>query len=157
MRVLGIDPGSRATGYGVVSFSDRRVQYVASGLIRSKDKDFFSRLGEIHSGVQQVISELNPVVMAVEDVFVSRNASSALKLGQARGVVVAAASSAKLPIFSYAPRLIKKNLAGTGSASKEQVAFMVKALLNLPDVPSSDAADALAIALCHVDTHLNKA
>ena len=148
MRVLGIDPGSRATGYGVVSFSDRRVQYVASGLIRSKDKDFFSRLGEIHSGVEQVISELNPVVMAVEDVFVSRNASSALKLGQARGVAVAAAKSAKLPL---------KNLAGTGSASKEQVAFMVKALLNLPDVPSSDAADALAIALCHVDTLLNKA
>ena len=114
-------------------------------------------MGEIHSGVEQVISELNPVVMAVEDVFVSRNASSALKLGQARGVVVAAASSAKLPIFSYAPRLIKKNLAGTGSASKEQVAFMVKALLNLPDLPSSDAADALAIALCHVDTLLNKA
>ena len=95
MRVLGIDPGSRATGYGVVSFSDRRVQYVASGVIRSKDKDFFSRLGEIHSGVEQVISELNPVVIAVEDVFVSRNASSALKLGQARGVVVAAAKSAK--------------------------------------------------------------
>ena len=157
MRVLGIDPGSRATGYGVVSFSDRRVQYVARGLIRSKNKDFFSRLGEIYSGVEQVISELNPVVMAVEDVFVSRNASSALKLGQARGVAVAAAKSAKLPIFSYSARLIKKNLAGTGSASKEQVAFMVKALLNLPDVPSADAADALAIALCHVDTLLNKA
>ena len=88
MRVLGIDPGSRATGYGVVSFSDRRVQYVASGLIRSKDKDFFSRLGEIHSGGEQVISELNPVVMAVEDVFVSRNPSSALKLGQARGCLL---------------------------------------------------------------------
>lgn len=157
MRVLGIDPGSRVTGYGVVSFSDRRVQYVASGLIRSKDTDFFSRLGEIHSGVEQVISELKPIVMAVEDVFVSRNPSSALKLGQARGVAVAAATSAKLPIFSYAPRLIKKNLAGTGNASKEQVAYMVKALLRLPDVPLPDAADALAIALCHVNTCVSQA
>lgn len=152
-RILGIDPGSRVTGYGVIELSNKAgVCYVASGCIRSGSGGFLLRLGEIYRGVVAVIDEYGPSELAIEDVFVSKNVASALKLGQAKGVAIAAAVSRDLPTFEYSPRKVKKSLVGTGSAGKEQVQHMVKVILSLQKSPPTDAADALAIGICHVNT-----
>ena len=152
-RILGIDPGSKVTGYGIVELTDKaRVCYIASGCIRSGSGAFMVRLGEIYRGVVAVIDEYEPSELAIEDVFVSKNVASALKLGQAKGVAIAAAISRDLPTFEYSPRKVKKSLVGNGSASKGQVQHMVKAILSLQKRPPTDASDALAIGICHVNT-----
>jgi len=151
-RILGVDPGSRSTGYGIIEITDRKVHYVASGCIKAEQGELPQRLGNIYEGVSQIISEFQPLEFAVESVFMAKNAASALKLGQARGVAIAAAVAQDLPVFEYAARQVKQATVGTGRANKEQVAHMVRVLLNLPGVPKADAADALAIALCHVNT-----
>jgi crossover junction endodeoxyribonuclease RuvC len=151
-RVLGIDPGSRATGYGVVDVSRGDLVYVASGCIRTTVGEFPVRLAEVHRGVQQIVADYAPQVAAIEQVFVARSAASALKLGQARGAALVALVGAELPISEYAARRIKQAVTGTGSATKQQVQHMVRLLLNLERAPGSDAADALAIAICHINT-----
>jgi crossover junction endodeoxyribonuclease RuvC len=150
--VLGIDPGSRRTGYGLLAVRERSVEYVASGCIKAEIGDMPQRLGIIYRGVSELIDQFNPTELAIEEVFLAKNASSALKLGQARGVAIAAAVAGELPVHEYAARRVKQSLVGTGRGSKEQVAHMVRILLKLPGAPQADAADALAIALCHVNT-----
>ena len=150
--VLGIDPGSRRTGYGLLAVRDRSVGYVASGCIKAEIGDMPERLGIIYRGVSELIDQFNPTELAIEEVFLAKNASSALKLGQARGVAIAAAVAGELPVHEYAAKRVKQSLVGTGRGSKEQVAHMVRILLKLPGAPQADAADALAIALCHVNT-----
>ena len=150
--VLGIDPCSRRTGYGLLAVRDRSVGYVASGCIKAEIGDMPQRLGIIYRGVIELIDQFNPTELAIEEVFLAKNASSALKLGQARGVAIAAAVAGELPVHEYAAKRVKQSLVGTGRGSKEQVAHMVRILLKLPGAPQADAADALAIALCHVNT-----
>lgn len=151
-RVLGIDPGSRITGYGLIELGDDTLRYVASGCIETARGVFTSRLADIYTGVQEVIAEFAPAEVAVEEVFFARNPQSALKLGQARGVAIAAAVGANLPVHEYAARLVKQAVVGSGRASKAQVQYMVRALLALDAEPRPDAADALALAICHVNT-----
>lgn len=150
--MLGIDPGSRATGYGVVDVSRGDLVYVASGCIRTAEGEFPARLAEVHRGVQQIVTDYAPQVAAIEQVFVARSAASALKLGQARGAALVALVGAELPISEYAARRIKQAVTGTGNATKQQVQHMIRLLLNLERTPGSDAADALAIAICHINT-----
>ena len=152
VRVLGVDPGSRITGYGLIDVRQDAVYYVASGCINAKGGALPLRLAEIYRGLRQVIAAHAPNEFAIEDVFFARNPQSALKLGQARGVAIAAAVGADLPVNEYAARAVKQAVVGTGHASKAQVAYMVRMLLRLDAEPASDAADALAVALCHVNT-----
>jgi crossover junction endodeoxyribonuclease RuvC len=151
-RVLGIDPGSRVTGYGIVDVLRGRSVYVASGCIRTSSVDVPSRLGEIYEGIASLIRDHAPDSVAIEQVFMARNASSALKLGQARGAAISAVVMVGLPVAEYAARRVKQAVTGTGGASKHQVQHMVCRLLNLSASPSPDAADALAIAICHINT-----
>ncbi len=149
---MGIDPGSRITGYGIVEKDGSCLRFVACGLIKTDTRaDFSHRLHEIFLGVNEVIQVHTPVVAAVEDVFSSVSPRSALKLGQARGAAVVAAMDNGLHVYDYTPRSVKQAVAGYGQASKEQVQHMVRILLNLKGAPSSDAADALAIAICHAN------
>jgi crossover junction endodeoxyribonuclease RuvC len=148
-RIIGIDPGSRVTGYGVVDRNGQNIAYIASGCIRAGDGAFTERLGTIFSGVEQVLDEFRPDEMAIEQVFVNKNADSALKLGQARGAAICAGVSHSLPVAEYAPREIKQAIVGRGGAAKDQVQHMVCVLLQLTASPPSDAADALAVAICH--------
>jgi crossover junction endodeoxyribonuclease RuvC len=152
IRILGIDPGSRMTGYGVIEVRDRRTVYVASGCVRMNDGDFPERLRTIFEGVGEVVERYRPTEIAIEKVFVQRNVDSALKLGQARGAAICAVVSRSLPIAEYSPAQIKQALVGRGAAAKEQVQHMVKTLLQLIESPREDAADALACALCHSHT-----
>ena len=151
-RVLGIDPGSRVTGYGVIDVTAGRMAYVASGCIRARGGSVPERLAEIYDGVHSVLDDYAPDRVAIEQVFMAKNADSALKLGQARGVALAAAMHNRVPIDEYAARQIKQAVVGTGGASKAQVQHMVTVLLGLDAAPASDAGDALAIAICHVNT-----
>ena len=150
-RVLGIDPGSRTTGYGVIEEGET-LRYVASGCIETTRGAFPGRLADIFRGVEAVIAEHAPDEFVIEEVFVARNPQSALKLGQARGAAIAAAVDADLPVSEYAARSVKQAVVGTGRATKEQVQYMVRVLLSLSAPPPSDAADALAVAICHVNT-----
>jgi crossover junction endodeoxyribonuclease RuvC len=149
VRVLGLDPGSRITGYGVVETGTGNPRYIASGAIRAGDGDFTRRLQDIYQGVAALVLEHRPDEIAIERVFVSRNPDSALKLGQARGAAISATFGANAPLFEYSPREVKLGLVGTGAADKVQVQRMVVALLALEGRLGADAADALAIALCH--------
>lgn len=151
-RVLGIDPGSRVTGYGLVAVTGSGCVYLTSGCIRPAAAGFIDRLGEIYHGVAALIREFAPDEVAVEQVFLASNPAAALKLGQARGAAIAAAAAAGLPVAEYAARTVKLAVVGTGRASKPQVQHMVRVLLRLSGTPAADAADALAIALCHVNT-----
>ncbi len=151
-RVLGIDPGSRSTGYGLVVAQGNQMHFEASGCIRTSDGSFAARLGEIYTAVVEIVDRYQPDEFAIERVFMARNADAALKLGQARGVAIAAAVARDLPIAEYAAREVKLAVVGTGRAGKQQVQHMVSAILNLNAVPQSDAADALALAICHVNT-----
>lgn len=154
MIILGIDPGSRTTGYGVIESVNNTYRYVASGCVRTQGKNISDRLYQIYEGVSAVISRYSPIEVAIEQVFVKNNVDSALKLGQARGAVFVAVAQHQLPLAEYAPRLIKKSVVGFGGAEKHQVQQMIRMLLCLSDVPSHDAADALAIALCHANHRL---
>jgi crossover junction endodeoxyribonuclease RuvC len=152
LRILGIDPGSRATGYGVIDSDGRHSRPVHSGCIRTGSKAFADRLGEIFTGIQAVVAEYAPDEVAVEQVFMASNAASALKLGQARGAAISAAVVAGLPVFEYTPRAVKQALVGTGGAEKEQVQHMIRVLLGLRGRMGLDESDALAVALCHAHT-----
>jgi len=150
--VLGIDPGTAATGYGVVSRApDGHVSLVECGVIRtSSGEPLAERIREIHTEIVGLLERHRPFAMAVEDVFQGKNVRSALTLGHARGAILLAGALGDVPIAEYAPREIKKAVVGTGSATKEQVAFMVKQQLRLKEAPSpADAADGVAAALCH--------
>ena len=150
---MGIDPGSRITGYGIVDVDGPRSRHVASGCIRTaSDRPLPERLKTIFEGVSEVIRQYQPMEVAAEQVFMHRNPDSALKLGQARGAALCAVVMAGLPVSEYAPRAIKQAVVGGGAADKTQVQRMVALLLNLPELPRTDAADALAVAICHGHT-----
>lgn len=147
--ILGIDPGSRITGYGVVRDTGRGCEYVASGCIRTGNGPLAERLQIVFRGVSEVIATYGPVTMGIEQVFMARNADSALKLGQARGAAIVAGVEAGLEISEYTATQVKQAVVGTGAADKQQVQMMVMRLLGLVQKPQIDASDALGIALCH--------
>jgi crossover junction endodeoxyribonuclease RuvC len=151
VRVLGIDPGSRICGYGLITTDGRaRYRYVECGVLTGRTgAPSEERLGEIARSLFEVVRDLEPAALAVEGVFTHQNPRSALALAQARGVVLAVAGMAGLPVFSYAPAVVKKTVTGQGAASKEQVARMVMALVGLRSAPRADATDALAVAITH--------
>ena len=148
-RIIGIDPGWLRTGYGIIDIIGNKITYVSSGIIRLTDKSFPDRLKVIFDGVSQIVAEYQPQTMAIEEVFFAKDPRAALKLGQARGVAIVAGVNADLSVAEYSPRSVKQAVVGTGAADKKQVQTMVASLLKLPDTPSEDAADALAIAICH--------
>ncbi len=156
LRVLGIDPGSRVTGYGVIDVAGRgssqSLTYITSGCIKSGKGEMPERLGVIYRGVREIVDVHQPHVLAIEQVFLAKNPASALKLGQARGVAIAAAVASDLSVSEYAAREVKLAVTGTGRAAKAQVQHMVRVILQLAGTPAEDAADALAIAICHVNT-----
>ncbi len=149
LRILGIDPGLRATGFGVIDADGPRLRYVASGVIRIAPGALPPRLGTIHAGISEVVREYGPPVSVVEIIFVNVNPQSTLLLGQARGAAVTTLVAAGLPVHEYTAVQVKQAVVGTGRAAKSQVQAMVQRLLALPGVPSTDAADALACAICH--------
>lgn len=149
VRILGVDPGSRVTGFAVIDWSEGQARYVVSGAIRTSGAEFPPRLRQIFEGVLEVMREYAPREVAIERVFMHRNADSALKLGQARGAALCAAFASDPMVFEYAPREVKQAVVGRGGAAKEQVQLMVRQLLRLEGDIGADAADALGIALCH--------
>jgi len=148
-RILGIDPGSRLTGFGVIDETATGYKYVASGCLRIKGDNFPLRLKQIFAGISNVVEEYQPTEMAIEQVFMHKNADSALKLGQARGAAICAVQLFDIPVFEYAAREIKQAVVGKGSADKLQVQHMVKILLSITGELQIDASDALGISLCH--------
>ena len=150
--ILGIDPGSRRTGFGVIQQTGSRAEYVSSGVIRIPDTELPERLKVIFDAVSEIIARHQPQEVAIENVFMAKSAGSALKLGQARGAAIVAAVHANLPVAEYEARKVKQSVVGTGAATKTQVQHMVRTLLSLPGDPQEDAADALAVALCHAHT-----
>lgn len=152
MRVLGIDPGSRITGLGVVESGGDGLRSLFFESTKLKGDPLPERLGQIFARVQQIIVEFQPDITAVEQVFVAQNPKSALTLGQARGAAVCAAVAAECAVTEYSALQIKKAVVGTGSASKQQVQHMVRILLGLRTRPATDAADSLACAICHIHT-----
>jgi len=148
-RILGIDPGSRVTGYGLIDAGRTRTRYVASGCIRASGTELTQRLAAIYDGIQQVVREFSPGQIAIERVFVHRNADSALKLGHARSAALCATFASGAEVFEYAARQVKQSVVGSGGADKAQVQHMVRALLSIDGAPAPDEADALAVALCH--------
>lgn len=148
-RVLGIDPGSRKTGFGLIESGRYYPNYLVSGVIRVEKYSGADRLKIIFESVCQIIDQYQPSVMAIEKVFVYKNPNSAIKLGQARGVILCAAAIKNVPIMEYTPTQIKSTIVGKGHAGKSQVQYMVQNLLKLTESPQEDAADALACALCH--------
>ena len=156
MIILGIDPGSRITGFGLIDNQANRITYIASGNIKVKGDNLPQRLGNIFAAIEAVIQEHRPLQMGIENVFMARNPDSALKLGQARGAAICAAHQAGLEIAEYAPREIKQALVGTGAANKEQVQHMVKRLLGIQQELQADEADGLAIAICHAQFYASR-
>jgi crossover junction endodeoxyribonuclease RuvC len=150
--ILGIDPGSRITGFGVIEQVGKKCQYVTSGCIRIKAETVPERLLEVFDGISSIIDQFKPDEAAIEQIFMFHSADSALKLGQARGVAIVAMAAHKLTVAEYSARQVKQAVVGYGAADKTQVQQMVKTLLNLSKSPQADAADALAIALCHYHT-----
>ncbi|MGJ8682394.1 crossover junction endodeoxyribonuclease RuvC [Paraglaciecola sp.] len=150
--ILGIDPGSRITGYGVIKKVGNNSQYVGSGCIRVQGTELAPRLKQIFDGVSEIIQQYQPTEFAIEQVFMAKNPDSALKLGQARGAAIVAATTFDLPVAEYSARQIKQSVVGKGGADKSQVQHMVTYLLKLGATPQADAADALAVALCHTHT-----
>ena len=150
MRILGLDPGSRVCGYGVIESEGNRLRYVECGVLTaSESRPMEQRLGEIAKGLREVIEELSPEVAAVEDVFSHQNVRSALALAQARGMALAVLGMAGIGVASYPPATVKKAVSGSGGAGKDQIARMVQALIGLRSLPRADATDALAVAITH--------
>ena len=150
MRLLGVDPGLRITGWGVIDADNQHLSFVACGTVKTDAaQDLASRLVQLHDGIGAAIAQFKPDGAAVEETFVNRNPASTLKLGQARGVALLVPALAGLEVSEYAANLIKKSVVGTGHATKDQVAMMVRALLPGCAPKSPDAADALAVAICH--------
>lgn len=150
--ILGIDPGSRITGFGVVNWLGNQCTYVDSGCIRLTQESLPDRLQQIYQGITELATVYSPQEMAIEKVFMARNPDSALKLGQARGAAIVAGVNQGMPVSEYSARQVKQAVVGKGAASKEQVQHMVTVLLKLEKTPQEDAADALGIALCHAHT-----
>lgn len=158
MRVIGVDPGSRVTGWGVIDCDSRgEPTHVAHGCLRLGDGALAERLGGILAGLGECIDHWAPAVMALETAFVSRNAATALKLGQARGAAICAGVQRALTVSEYAPRAVKLAVVGYGNAGKPQIQHMVRMLLRLAEAPASDAADALAVAICHGHSEATRA
>lgn len=153
IRILGIDPGSRITGYGIIESDGRTTRHIASGCIRVGNGDFTGRLNDIYTRIGELIVEYAPQEVAVERVFLHRNADSALKLGQARAAAICGTFARGVVIHEYAAREIKLAIVGRGGADKAQVQHMVKAILGLEELPATDEADALAAAICHAHSH----
>lgn len=151
MRILGVDPGSRRTGYGVVDANSGRISHLAHGVIAAGKGEFTERLATLFSGLSEVISSYQPECVAMEDVFMARNAASALKLGQARGALIAACAQAGLKVTPYSPTKVKQAVTGFGRAEKGQIQHMIQMLLKPPSPLQEDAADALAVAVCHAN------
>ena len=151
-RILGIDPGSVITGYGVVDSDGVRDFHVANGSLKIKGDDLPQKLGFILAEITAIINHWQPAEVAIESVFVSNNPMSALKLGQARGAAICAAVQLGLPVFEYSPKAIKQASVGDGGAEKEQMQEMIRLLLSLETLPKPDAADGLAVAICHAHT-----
>ncbi|MCJ7577301.1 MAG: crossover junction endodeoxyribonuclease RuvC [candidate division Zixibacteria bacterium] len=151
MIILGVDPGSIATGYGLIKSNDQTNVLLDYGVIRTDSKKSLpEKLKQIFEGLAQIIAQKHPDELAIEETFYSKNAKSALVMGQARGVAILAAACAKISVYEYSPKEVKCSVVGRGNASKLQVQYMVKNLLGLKDLPQPpDAADALAVALCH--------
>ena len=147
--ILGIDPGSRITGYGLIRENKQQLHYVDSGCIRTSDGELSQRLLQIFNGICQLMEQFSPDEVAIEQIFMHQNPSSALKLGHARGVAMVACASHRLKVSEYSAREVKQSLVGYGAALKTQVKHMVVNILMLTSSPQSDAADALAIAICH--------
>lgn len=157
MKVIGIDPGSMVTGYGIVEDCEGKLVHVASGSISpSRINTFSHRLKEIYEELTLIISLYHPVCAAIEEVFFAKNVKSAILLSHARGVAILAAENANLPLYEYSPLEIKQSLVGYGRASKDQMEKMTKYLLNIPHVKSLHASDALAVAICHLHTARTK-
>ncbi len=150
--ILGIDPGSLKTGFGIIEHQRGRSTYVTSGIIRLPKAPLPERLKIIYDGVTEIVEEYCPDELSIEEVFMARDAKAAIKLGQARGAAIVACVNHSMPVYEYAPKSIKQAVVGTGNANKEQIQHMVKSLLKLPAAPKEDAADALAAALCHAHT-----
>ena len=150
--ILGVDPGSRKTGYGIINQVSGSATYVTSGVIRVPDVSLPERLKVIFDSISEIIETFMPQEFAIEHVFMAKSAASALKLGQARGAAIVAAVHHQLPVSEYEARKVKQAVVGNGGAEKLQVQHMVKTLLKLPGSPQEDAADALAVALCHANT-----
>ena len=150
MRLIGLDPGLRKTGWGIVDFDGIRLGYVACGVISTSASMIMAgRLAILYGGLAEVIEMWHPTLAAVEETFVNKNATSTLKLGQARGVVLLAPAIAGLDVAEYHNRIVKRSVVGTGSATKQQIQMMVRHLLPSAAPQSADAADALAVAICH--------
>ncbi|MCL9684668.1 crossover junction endodeoxyribonuclease RuvC [Legionella maioricensis] len=148
--ILGIDPGSRITGYGLIKEANRKIEYIDSGCIRTSiEGELSQKLLQIYDGICQLMDHYSPTEVAIEQVFMHQNPSSALKLGHARGVAMVAAASHRVRVNEYSARAIKQTVVGYGAADKDQVSHMVVHLLRLNSSPQKDAADALAIAICH--------
>lgn len=150
VSVLGIDPGSRCTGYGIIQEAVRGPVLVTYGTIRTETDNFPERLKQIYDGIHRVVREFRPDELAVEQVFMSKNADSALKLGQARGAAICGGMASGLPVYEYAARQVKLAIVGKGSAEKSQVQHMVRFMLGLKEVLPADASDALGVAMCHI-------
>lgn len=152
VRILGIDPGSRLTGVGIVDAEEQKVSYVHHYTIRCGEGDFPLRLRTIFEQLNDLIIQYRPNEMAIENVFMAKNAGAALKLGQARGAAICATVFNDIAVHEYAPKAIKQAVVGKGGADKAQVQYMVRLLLNLPEPPQVDAADGLAVAICHANS-----
>ena len=154
MKIFGIDPGSRITGYGVIQSSGKKLKLIDFGVIKTKEKDFIKRLPIIFSGIENLMDIHEPDMVAVENVFMHRNADSALKLGQARAAAISGTFKKGVDVFEYSAREVKLAVVGTGSAEKEQVREMVKLILGIKNKDLNlDESDALAIAICHAHSH----
>lgn len=155
MIILGIDSGSRITGFGIIKIYENKVYYIASGCIRITEEQTANRLKQIADGINEIIKIYTPTDSAIEQVFMSKNPMSAIKLGQARGVAMCTLAINNLPVSEYSAKQVKKSVVGTGGADKAQVQHMVQSLLGLSKKPQEDAADALAIAICHYHSSKN--
>ena len=150
-RILGIDPGSRKTGFGIIELDGQKIHHVINGRLMVGDGDFPDRLRQIFEGLTDIIQRYKPDMVAIEKVFLHKNPDSALKLGQARGAAIRAGVSQNLPVHEYTATQIKKAVVGNGHAKKEQVQYMMSVILALPETPDEDAADALACAMTHAN------
>ncbi len=155
--IVGIDPGSRYTGYGIIKESGQKIHCLDSGRIRVTGNTFPEKLALIYTQLKTILAGQLPDEMAIEDVFMGKNAASALKLGQARGAAIAAAASFEIPVHEYTAKQVKQAVVGNGNATKHQVQQMICHLLGLTKTPEEDAADALAIAICHGHTRHTQA
>lgn len=153
MRILGIDPGTRITGYGIIDVEGNRLRHVDNGIVKTRSSEPLPlRLKAIYDGLTMILREFSPEAVAIEQVFLAKNPKAALTLGHARGTAVIASVNLNLEVHEYSALQVKSAVVGYGHAAKQQVQHMVKALLNLPEVAQEDAADALAVAICHANS-----